>query len=79
MVKAEHVLVATGGVNRTGIVGERINVTQATPVVHRDLIQHVHDLRQQRWSRNREPGVLHVMGVSGVVAPASAGTGTRGR
>ena len=45
-----------------------VEVALRVPVVHRHVVDHVHDLRQQRRSRNREPSVLHVMGVGRVVA-----------
>jgi hypothetical protein len=45
-----------------------VEVALGVPVVHRHVVEYVHDLRQQRWSRNRASSVLHVVGVGRVVA-----------
>ena len=46
-----------------GDLGEHVLVEVAlgVAVVHRDVVEHVDDLRQQRRRRDREPGVLHVV------------------
>jgi len=45
-----------------------VEIAVGVAVVHRDLVEHVDDLRQHGRVRDREAGVLHVLGVRRVVA-----------
>ena len=38
-----------------------IKIALCIPILHRDLVDHVHDFRQQSRIRNREPRIFHVM------------------
>jgi len=55
---------------RRGDLAEHVLVEVAVGVTvrHGDVREQVDDLRQQGRCRDREPGVLHVLGVGGVVA-----------
>ena len=49
-----------------------VEVALGVAVLHRDVVEQVHDLGQQRRRRDGEPGVLHVVGVGRVVAAQRA-------
>ena len=52
-----------------------VEVALGVPVFHRDLVEHVHDLGQQRGRGNGEARVLHVLGVGRAIAAQSAQEG----
>src|SRR5690606_7040086 len=43
--------------------GERVRHALGVPVLHRQVVEHVDHPGEQRWVRDGEPGVLHVVGV----------------
>ena len=45
-----------------------VEVALRVTVLHRDAVDHVHDLREQRGGRNGEPRSFHVLRVSGLIA-----------
>ena len=49
-----------------------VEVALGVAVLHRHLVDHVHDLGQQRGRGDGEPRILHVVRVGGVVAAERA-------